>query len=426
MKKLALFIVLVSASACASFAQDIRATFTSPIEAANVLGMDGMCYLVHDGELVPAANVPMVMMDFPEGASIWVDNIITTPSYTNINGEAHTRVLLDFSLNFDWKGWHPFIQKVAYTGIRSRLELQDEAVYLGTGKREASTTYKYQYHGYLVGYSPVSAGGGSFSVSVNPEPYDGEEKPVDHYVVTPTGERVAERRQYLMIDEKGKITPENAVATIAQATITETRIAAAEVAAVAYTNAAAQTESAVDDLANAIIGNNVVVYEDDFMYSLGDAIAISTNCQCRIYDFKAKTEVVTVDGVKHDRSWVYFGFTENIGSLNPVAQFKDSLTSEIDWGEVICGTPEMQNHSFVHKGESFDYCYRMYVDIPQEYTQAFIRVFTEITAMVGDGSVLNISGGIAGGLTQDVQWEQNTIHFRGGLAVDPSALEVGK
>ena len=424
MRKFLFFILLLSA--CVSFAQDIRATFTAPIEASNIFGIDGKRYLIHGGELVAAENVPMLMMDFPSGAAIQVDGITTVPSYTNINGEAHTKVLLDFSLNFDWRGWHPFIQKVAFTGIRTRLELQEEAVYLGSDKRDGVSNYTYAHHGYIVGYSPVSAGGGSFSVSVNPEPYDGEEKPVDHYVVTPTGEKVAERRQYLMIDEKGKITPENAVATIAQATITETRIAAAEVAAVAYMNAAAQTESAVDDLATAIIGNNVVVYEDDFMYSLGDAIAISTNCQCRIYDFKAKTEVVTVDGVKHDRSWVYFGFTENIGSLNPVAQFKDSLTSEIDWGEVVCGTPEMQNHSFVHKGESFDYCYRMYVDIPREYTQAFVRVFTEITAMVGDGSVLNISGGIAGGLTQDVQWGQNTIHFRGGLAIDPSALEVGK
>ena len=230
----------------------------------------------------------------------------------------------------------------------------------------------------------------------------------------------------VMIDQRGNINPSNAVATVTEAAATATRLAAVEVAAVAYTNAEAKTSAAVDDLAAAIIGQNLVVYEDDFMYSLGDAIAITTNCHCRIYQFDAKASQVTVDGVLCDRSWVYFGFTENIGSLNPVAQLKDSLTSEIDWGEVVCGTPEMQNHSFVHKGESFDYCYRMSVDIPQEYTQAFIRVFTEITAMVGDGSVLNISGGIAGGLTQDVQWGANTIHFRGGLAVDPSALEAGK
>lgn len=223
----------------------------------------------------------------------------------------------------------------------------------------------------------------------------------------------------VMIDQHGNINPSNAVATVTEATATATRLAAAEVAAVAYTNAEAKTSAAVDDLAAAIIGQNLVVYEDDFMYSLGDAIAITTNCQCRIYQFDAKASQVTVDGVLCDRSWVYFGFTENIGSLNPVAQFKDSFSSDIDWGEITCGTPEVQDHSFVVNGESYDYCYKMSVDIPHSYSAAFLRVYTEITAQVGDGSVLNIVGGIAGGLTHTVTWGTNTIHFVGGLAVEP-------
>lgn len=225
--------------------------------------------------------------------------------------------------------------------------------------------------------------------------------------------------QYVMIDQRGNIFPSNAVATVAQAAATATRLAAAEVAGIAYTNAEAQTKAAVDDLAAAIIGQSLVVYEDDFMYSLGDAVAISTNCHCRVYDFKAKTEQVTAGGVLCDRSWVWFGFTENIGSLNPVAQFKDSLSSEIDWGEIACGTPEAQDHSFVVNGESYEYCYRMSVDIPRTYTAAFLRVYTEITSQVGDGSVLNITGGIAGGMTQTVTWGANTIQFIGGLAVEP-------
>ena len=241
----------------------------------------------------------------------------------------------------------------------------------------------------------------------------------DHIIVTPTGEVTSNKLQYVMIDQRGNITPSNAVATIAQAAATETRIAAAEVAAVAYTNSAAQTAEAVDDLAAAIIGQNLVVYEDDFMYSLGDAIAITTNCQCRIYQFDPRVSQVTVDGVLCDRSWVYFGFTENIGSLNPVAQFKDSLTSEIDWGEITCGTPEIQDHSFVIGPDSYDYCYKMSVDIPHTYSAAFLRVYTEITAQVGDGSVLNITGGIAGGRTETVHWGESTIEFVGGLAVEP-------
>lgn len=224
--------------------------------------------------------------------------------------------------------------------------------------------------------------------------------------------------QYLMVDQKGGISPSNAVATVAQAVKTETKLAALEVAAVAYTNAAAQTEAAVDDLAAAIVGNSLIVYEDDFVYSLGDAIAISTNCKCRIYKFEPKTEAVTVDGVECSRSWVYYGFTENIGSLNPVAKFQDSLSRELDWGEVTCGTPELQEHSFTIGADEYAYCYRMSVDIPTEYTAAFIRIFTEITAQVGDGSVLHISGGIAGGFTGTVTLSGGaTITFKGGLAV---------
>lgn len=415
MKRTATFIFAAFLSLCAGArANDF---FTSAVESRYVLALDGTKYEERDGEIVGA--VAMLRAAFPSGAAIAVDGITPTPSYTNINGVAHTRVLLDFSCNFDWKGWHPFIQKVTSGYARSRLELQDDSVYLGGDSRSGVSSYTYGWHGYVVGYAPTSESW-YYAVSVEPTPYDGEETlEDDYYIVTPSGENAPARMQYVMIDQKGNITPSNAVATVTEAAATATRIAAAEVAAVAYTNAEAKTEAAVDDLAAAIIGQNLVVYEDDFMYSLGDAIAISTNCHCRIYRFDAKVSQVTVDGVPCDRSWVYFGFTENIGSLNPVVQFKDSLSSSIDWGEITCGTPEIQDHSFVVNGDSYDYCYRMSVDIPRTYTAAFLRVYTEITSQVGDGSVLNITGGIAGGMTQTVTWGANTIRFIGGLAVEP-------
>lgn len=391
--------------------------FTSAVESRYAYGLDGVKYEVLEGSVVEAR--PMLRMALPDGAAITVDGISTTPNYTNINGVAHTRMLLDFSCNFDWRGWHPFIQHVTYGGVRSRLELQDDSVYLGEASRDGVSSYAYGWHGYCVGYAP-STQTGYYAVSVDTASYDGEE-PLDggYYIVTPTGEDAPARMQYVMVDQRGDIWPSNAVATVAQTAATATRIAAAEVAAVAYTNAEAQTQAAVEDLASAIIDQNLVVYEDDFMYSLGDAIAISTNCLCRVYRFDAKASQVTVGGVLYDRSWVYFGFTENIGSLTPVAQFKDSLSSEIDWGEMTCGTPEVQDHSFVAGGDSYNYCYKMSVDIPHAYSAAFIRVYTEITSQVGDGSVLNIVGGIAGGRTETVQWGESTIEFVGGLAVEP-------
>ncbi len=396
--------------------------FTSAVESRYVFGLDGTRCEVLDGEVVAARPVA-VMMDFPDGAAIAADGITPTANFTNINGVAHTRVLVDFSCNFDWKGWHPFIQHVTFGGVRSRLELQDDCVYLGTDSREGVSNYTHGWHGYVVGYAPSDLSG-FYSVSVEPEPYDGDAQ--DTVVVTPSGEKVDAARRYVMVDQKGNVDPPGVLATREQAESNEVRIAADEASASALSNETARAVSAIDDLAASIIGNEVVVYEDDFIYSLGDAVAISTNCLCRIYDFRAKQATVTVDGVACDRSWVYFGFTENIGSLNPVAQFRDSLSSEIDWGEVTCGTPEAQEHEFTVGGDTFAYCYRMSVDIPKTYSAAFIRVFTEITAQVGDGSVLDVVGGLSGGLTGTVTLSGGgQVEFRGGLAVEPIGTQEG-
>lgn len=414
MKRFALLFA-IALSMCAGAADGF---FTAPI-SSGIYGLDGTRYIEQDGQLVEA--MLLRGMALPDGAALALANITGENNYTNINGVAHNRVLIDFSCNFDWRGWHPYINHVSLNTQRWRLEVQDEAVYLGSDKRTSSLSYTYEHHGYIVGYEPT-AQVAYYEVGIDSESYDGDSGATptySRYIATPSGEIAAVRQQYVMIDQHGNITPSNAVATVTEAAATATRLAAAEVAAVAYTNAEAQTAAAVDDLAAAIIGNSLVVYEDDFMYSLGDAIAVSTNCQCRVYRFDAKVSQVTAGGVLCDRSWVYFGFTENIGSLNPVAQFKDSLSQELDWSEITCGTPETQDYSFTSNGDSFEYCYKMSVDIPHTYSSAFLRVYTEITAQVGDGSVLNIVGGIAGGLTGTVVFGNTSLEFIGGLAVEP-------
>lgn len=396
--------------------------FTSAVESRCVFGLDGTRCEVLDGEVVAAQPVALMMV-LPDGVAIAADGITPTSNFTNINGVAHTRVLIDFSCNFDWRGWHPFIQHVTFSGVRSRLEFQDDCVYLGTDSREGVSNYTYGWHGYVVGYAPSDLSG-YYSVSVEPEPYDGDAQ--DEVVVTPSGEKVDAARRYVMVDQKGNVDPSGVLATREQAESNEVRIVAAEASASVLSNRTAEASSAIDDITASIIGNEVVVYEDDFIYSLGDAVAISTNCLCRVYDFKARQATVTVDGVECDRSWVYFGFTENIGSLNPVAQFKDSLSSEIDWDEVTCGTPEAQEHEFTVGGDTYAYCYRMSVDIPKTYSAAFIRVFTEITAQVGDGSVLDVVGGLSGGLTGTVTLSGGgQVEFRGGLAVEPAGTQEG-
>ena len=230
--------------------------------------------------------------------------------------------------------------------------------------------------------------------------------------------------QYVMVDQHGNIYPTNSVATVADAAATAARVAASEVAAQAYTEAEARTAEAVDDLARAAVSGQLVVYEDDFVYSLGTAVAVSTNCQCRIYEWRAQTETVMVEGVECWRNLVYFGFTENVSALTPVAQFLSTLGGELDWGPAVCGEAEPQNHTFVVGADSFDFCYKMTVDIPKAYYSAFVRIFTEVSVQIGDGSVLDIVGGLAGGRTETVSWGEATIEYVGGLAVESAAEEI--
>lgn len=230
--------------------------------------------------------------------------------------------------------------------------------------------------------------------------------------------------EYLVVDQNGVVYPTNAVATVQAAAATAARVAAAEQAAIAYTNAAAQTSAAVDDLAKAIIDGNVVVYEDDFVYSLGTAVTVSTNCHCFIYRYDAQAESVTVSGVPCWRSWLYFGFTENVSALTPVAQFRNSLDPSLDWQAAVCGEPEPQNHTFTRDGEQYDFCYRLYVDVPKTESPAFFRVFTDVPVQAGDGSVLELFGGFSGGRTETVPWGDATLVFRGGLSVWPTQEEA--
>ncbi|MBQ4384994.1 MAG: hypothetical protein II823_03595, partial [Kiritimatiellae bacterium] len=268
MRRLA-FLFAITLSMCVGAADGF---FVAPI-FSGIYGLDGTRYVEQDGQLVEA--MPMRGMALPDSAALEVAAIVSNS--TNINGVAYNRIMIDFSCNFDWRGWHPYINHVSLNTQRWRLELQDEAVYLGSDKRTSNLSYAYEHHGYIVGYEPT-AQVAYYEVSIDSESYDGDSGATptySHYIATPSGEIAAVRTQYVMIDQHGNITPSNAVATVTEAAATATRLAAAEVAAVAYTNAEAQTAAAVDDLAAAIIGNSLVVYEDDFMYSLGDAIAVS-------------------------------------------------------------------------------------------------------------------------------------------------------
>lgn len=213
------------------------------------------------------------------------------------------------------------------------------------------------------------------------------------------------------VDAENKISPQGVLATVCDAARIEAQVVANEEAVVAQETAYANASNVVNTLVSQIAQQQVVILEDDFVYSLGDANNVSTNCVCSIKSYEHTTSGANAVDT------LVFGFTEDIGSLNPVGQLKYSLSgNEVDWQEVTCSTPTVvPNGTFTRGGVEFAYVYQMTVTYPAQ-SSAFIRVYTEITAQTGDGAELDIVGGIAGGWTGT---DEDGCRIVGGLNMGP-------
>ena len=214
------------------------------------------------------------------------------------------------------------------------------------------------------------------------------------------------------VDAENNISPHGVLATVGDAARIEAQVVANEEAVVAQEAAYAIASNIVDTLVSQIAQQQVVILEDDFVYSLGDANNVSTNCICSI-----KTYDHTVSGGNSVDTLV-FGFTEDIGSLNPVGQLKYSLAVDsVDWQEVTCSTPVVvPNGTFTRGDVEFSHVYQVTVTYPAQ-PSAFIRVYTEITAQTGDGAELDLVGGIAGGWTGT---DGDGCRIVGGLNMGPA------
>jgi len=224
------------------------------------------------------------------------------------------------------------------------------------------------------------------------------------------GAPVAQPR-LVTVDADNHISPSNVLATAVDAARIEAQVVANEAAVTAQETAYANASNVVETLVAQIAQQQVVVLEDDFVYSLGDANNVSTNCICTIRSYNH-----TMSGNMAVDTLV-FGFTEDIGWLNPVGQLKYSLSGDsIDWQEVTCSEPTVvPGGAYVVNGVEFNYVYQMTVTYTAQ-NSAFIRVFTEITAQTGDGAELDLVGGLSGGWTGT---DEDGCRIVGGLNMGP-------
>ena len=63
----------------------------------------------------------------------------------------------------------------------------------------------------------------------------------------------------------------------------------------------------------------------------------------------------------------------------------------------------------------------MTIYVPNQFASAFLRIYTQITSQVGDGSRLDLVGGIQGGLTFT---DSDGLIYRGGLCMGTNLVEA--
>lgn len=421
-----LFLAASVAAFAAKKAPPLSGPIASDIRDSNMVEyvLDGDAFRPKgvDATVRAPGRLPSLKALAPSNASVRVVAIyanLVNVAETNINGTAYVASDVYWTCNWDATGYHPFL-RYTYVGSPTypvwQRAIQDEAVNIGNGE-VGGVEYEYLWYGRCwieKGVSPY------IQVYIDDTDYDGPEGKTAQYDIAVPAATPGRKWQYVMVDENGNVAPSNVLYTIAQAVTTENELIVASEAAIVQSNTYASASKVVADLTAAIVDNAITIYQDDYVYSLGETVSVSTNARCRIYRFDAKQGIYNIDGIDYDASDVYYGFTEDIGSLTPEAKFKDSLGGDtIDWETILADPSVPQSHTFEHGGDVYAYCYKMRIYIPHSYNAAFIKVFTEITAQQGDGSVIDIVNGVRDGFTGTVTYGETTINFVGGLAIAP-------
>lgn len=407
------------------------------MDSGNAMSSDGAsvdCRRIVPGAygLLPASYFPVRLASGLDGLSVQIVSVQPGQGTTNVSARSYTRTSIHYAVTGgtleNATNYFPYVKTyyLSSSGFSDQaVAFQDAAVFEGP-RTVGGRTYQYAWRSDC--WVRSDAGTAYFVACVpseGDETYrngfplvggsDGDYDRGISVLVSQDGDRM----QYVTVDENMNVYPSNVLATAAMAAEVEARLLLAEESARAQTNAYTKATEAVNEIARAITDQQVTIYQDDYVYSFGEVVSVSTNCRCRIYRFDAKIAEATIDGMEYFRNDVYFGYTEDIGTLSPVAWIKSSQSGDLDWDDVLADEIVPQTYSFEKDGETYSHCYLLKVYVPKAWNAAFIKVFTEVTSSTGDGSHVDFIGGAQGGFDGTVNFGGLQVEVRGGFLMAP-------
>ena len=239
--------------------------------------------------------------------------------------------------------------------------------------------------------------------------------------------------QYLMVDQHGNIVPQGYTLGLDQIASIAASQAAASNRTLAVQEATASARGVVSNLTEVLVGNNSFGYIDGFTVSFGGTAAVSSNATCQIVKLEINAwnngGLTNINNTACAGHYIYFYYSEPMNST-PYIRWKRALGAE--WEIVPCQDIVAYPDGTTLDGQPYSNLYRATVYIDATLSSAFFLAYCEISEADGDGSVMNIQGGItisgSAGFTGTIQRTgADTVTYdfvyKGGLLMSVSESE---
>lgn len=229
--------------------------------------------------------------------------------------------------------------------------------------------------------------------------------------------------EYLTVDQDGRLSHANIVATVADIASSAAKAELAATAAQAAAQSAAAATNALNEVARELADRELVIFRQGYVSAFDSTVFLSANCQCVI------TSVTPGAALSEDGSLVcteiVYGLTENGAGIAPVIKYSDSLAKpKKDWGAApaIDGPFAVSGAYTARDGTVFGYLYRVRVWTSVGDTGFFVVQINPGDAL-GNGYTFDITGGIKDGLTETITIDGLTLTITGGLITGVTEAE---
>ena len=231
----------------------------------------------------------------------------------------------------------------------------------------------------------------------------------------------ATTNEYLTVNQDGELSHPQVVASIADiaSTAADAQLASAKASAAA--SAAAEATNALAVVVQDLADRDLVVYQQGYTTAFDKTVFISPDAKLVIYKVKPDA-AIDDDLVAFD---IWYACTESAAGVDAIVKYNNNLLEEQSlWpnSTTVDGPYTADPYTDEKTGQYYGYGYKVRVWHPAA-AAGFFRVVLEADDAMGSAYVFDISGGISGGTTQDVEWDGNKLKFVGGLLVNVEDAE---